>query len=717
MPLTRLIVPVWLAGAVATVAFVLLLGWLLRMTRLPAAAVAAAQLLAWALCATAATDHPDALLGILPTPPVIRDLPLLLSLASQQLLEGIAPLHPGEALSFTLIAAAGLLALAVELLGRATRTPIAAAVPLIAAFIAPQLAVPRGADLLPAALLAAAVLWMAAADMRLREPRVARGALATGWAAALAAGAVVAGVVLAPFAPVALQGGSGVGATSRIDATLDLGSDLRRPAEVEVLRVRSDAGGAPYLRVATLTQFDGESWAPDEAPPDDLSFLPVDTSVGVMERVTTITVTGLTSEYLPVPYPAVEVTGTSGPWSVNAANRTIFTPSGSSLGQSYEVRSHVPQPTREEAQSAVRRSLGADGFRVTGVGDSAELSPEALLLPPDVPPQIRELAVEVTAGTDNAYDALVALQSWFRGGSFRYSLEAPVEDGFDGSGLDAIERFLDVRRGYCVHFASTFAVMARTLGLPARVVVGYLPGTRTGELIDDQAVYSVAGSQLHAWPEVHLRGIGWIPFEPTATLGAPTSFSPASAPREDDEPLITPSAAPTPASTSEAAPEREDVEGAAPEARGPGASSAPPVLGVVLAALIILAAPAAIRAVRWNRRLRAAGSGDAAAAWRELRALAIDAGMRLDESESPRAFGTRLVNDRGVPEDAVRPLVTGIERASFGPAEPREGWAAPATLGLSGALRRVRHALLPAGRTRLWATLAPRSLVARPRRR
>src|SRR5690606_32006333 len=103
----------------------------------------------------------------------------------------------------------------------------------------------------------------------------------------------------------------------------------------------------------------------------------------------------------------------------------------------------------------------------------------------------------------------------------------PVEEDFDGTGADAVARFLDVRSGYCIHFAGAFALMAQTLEMPVRVVVGYLPGTRTDERRGDETIYSVRSDQLHAWPEVHFEGIGWVPFEPTASLGVPTAFLPS----------------------------------------------------------------------------------------------------------------------------------------------------------------------------------------------
>ena len=142
--------------------------------------------------------------------------------------------------------------------------------------------------------------------------------------------------------------------------------------------------------------------------------------------------------------------------------------------------------------------------------------------PVELPEVIGETAAGVTADATNDYDRLIALQSWFRS-QFSYSLETPVDEGFDGTGADAVARFLDVKSGYCIHFAGAFALMAESLDMEVRIVVGYLPGALTETTRGDEAVYSVSSDQLHSWPEVLFPGVGWVPFEPTASLGVPTS--------------------------------------------------------------------------------------------------------------------------------------------------------------------------------------------------
>ena len=81
----------------------------------------------------------------------------------------------------------------------------------------------------------------------------------------------------------------------------------------------------------------------------------------------------------------------------------------------------------------------------------------------------------------------MAIQSYLRSAEFTYSLQSPVQGGYDGNGLSVLADFLTQKSGYCIHFASAMAVMARLEGIPSRIAVGYAPGRSTG------ATVSVAG--------------------------------------------------------------------------------------------------------------------------------------------------------------------------------------------------------------------------------
>src|SRR5262249_25024852 len=136
-------------------------------------------------------------------------------------------------------------------------------------------------------------------------------------------------------------------------------------------------------------------------------------------------------------------------------------------------------------------------------------------LPPSTPPKVQELAEQVTRGLYGPYQMAVRLQDWFRHtGHFQYKLQAKPDDGKNAL-VDFLTRGHGGRVGSCQQFASAYAVMARTLGIPSRVVVGFLQPTAAD---DGDWVYS--SWDLHAWPELYFQGSGWVRFEPTPGHGA-----------------------------------------------------------------------------------------------------------------------------------------------------------------------------------------------------
>ena len=472
--------------------------------------------------------------------------------------------------------------------------------------------------------------------------------------------------------------------------------------------VRTSAPTPPYLRDSTFSQFDGVVWAPDRVRTvsldSDRAFggVAVDDEIELTEYVTTVEVITLASPRLPVPYPAVEVNGLRGRWSAAPYNRTVLTEAGTTQGQSYDVVTIVPQPTLEQIRG---RSAGA-----------ADQPRDVTELPADLPPIVGELATQITGESTNDYDALMALQTWFRSPEFSYSFDAPVEDGFDGSGAEIVAQFLERREGYCIHFASAFALMARTLGMPSRVVEGYLPGSATSDAVERETVYSVSSDQRHAWPEVLFEGIGWVAFEPTNGLGVATSYSSAgSVPGVADDGTA---ATPAPSASSSLGPSLspEEFDGGQNGGEVDATSVAVnplPALTLTLGILFALAIPVLIRELRRRQLLTAARSGDAGAAWLMVQDAAIDLGIAVPASETARTFGTRLVQQHGAPAAEMGQLISAIERTSYAPGGAHSharGWS------MADAAIAVRGAMLASVNSprRLVALLVPRSLIVRP---
>ncbi len=149
-----------------------------------------------------------------------------------------------------------------------------------------------------------------------------------------------------------------------------------------------------------------------------------------------------------------------------------------------------------------------------------------LQLPATVPQRVLDLAREYAGDNTNAYDIAGAIETRLREFTYNQSLAAPPP------GADAVDYFLfDVQEGYCDYYASAMVVMLRSLGIPARFVVGYTPGDYIAPPIEGQVVagkYLVLERNAHAWVEVYFPTYGWIQFEPTASeplLARPESMA------------------------------------------------------------------------------------------------------------------------------------------------------------------------------------------------
>ena len=163
-------------------------------------------------------------------------------------------------------------------------------------------------------------------------------------------------------------------------------------------------------------------------------------------------------------------------------------------GDRYLAVSSLPKATVEDLQEA-------------GVDYPTWVTESYLDLPSDLAPQVGELARQITADAATPYDQAVAIEQFLRGFTYNDQIAAPPP------GVNAVNYFLfDVQEGYCDYYASSFAMMARSLGIPARVAAGY----SQGDYVEEADLYRVREFHGHSWPEVFFPGYGWIEFEPTA---------------------------------------------------------------------------------------------------------------------------------------------------------------------------------------------------------
>lgn len=509
--------------------------------------------------------------------------------------------------------------------------------------------------------------------------------------------------------------GNGLGPSIQaVNPLVSLQSSLNTQDNRVVLRYRTDSPqlSEQYLRILALDEFNGIKW---EASGRALTDVPkrMPNPPGVSESVldgATEVQTFISSaqtyaqRYLPMPYPATGV-DIAGKWRFEPAGRTLV---GDQLGKDrfqnaqgvqYSVRSLLLNPTAEQLRSAPAAN--------------PEIATEYTRVPDNLPAVVVQTAREVTRGTRDDYSAAVKLQDYFAvSGGFRYDTKVS-----SGTGSQAIAKFLADKEGFCVHFAFSMASMARTLGIPARVAVGFTPGVKQSD-----GVVNVSMRDAHAWPELYFEGVGWTRFEPTPRSGitVPDYSRPATPDTGPSAPTVAPSASaaqpsarPSTADDCPADQKKLGECGPAAAQRNTGTGGDGPSAGTVLAwtaaGVLLLALP--FLPFLWRGRLRARrlGSGHVLTAWRELGDAAWDVGIVPDEALSPRGAADRVVPlGRLDPAaaDAVRRVAGAVERELYAPPgaeSPYGELAQDVLLARAGLLAGVSRAV------RLRALFLPRS--------
>jgi protein-glutamine gamma-glutamyltransferase len=144
---------------------------------------------------------------------------------------------------------------------------------------------------------------------------------------------------------------------------------------------------------------------------------------------------------------------------------------------------------------------------------SADIALKYLQLPTRVDPRVSQLASQITASADNAYDKAAAMEHYLQT-NFGYTLQMPQVPP-----SDPIANFLFERKaGHCEYFASAMAIMLRTIGIPSRIVNGF----RGGEFNEVSGKYIIRARNAHSWVEAYFPGSGWVSFDPT-----PAGLSPS----------------------------------------------------------------------------------------------------------------------------------------------------------------------------------------------
>lgn len=527
--------------------------------------------------------------------------------------------------------------------------------------------------------------------------------------------AVLGGLILPAALPgtdvTATSSSLGPSVSTGVNPMLRLGDDLRQGEKHVALSYSTVSGNSEYLRLVEVSDFFRNDWGPSQPSldPDNRTAefpRPPGLAAGVLAQneISYIHVANLLSPWLPVPYPVSSITGLTGSWQYVPDSLTVASNRSLARGENYTVSSVILQPTPEQ--------LLASGTLVpSGFG-------EFLSLPPDTPEIIATTAQSVSAGKASNYEKALALQEYLRSAPFQYSVTAPVTDGYDGSGVEVVAKFLEAHRGYCIHFASAMAVMARELGIPSRIIVGFQPGTLTSNADNARRLFEVTTQDLHAWPELYFTGIGWIRFEPTPGRGSLPDYANqtvAGVPAVQDP--LAGSGNPEPPANDGSIPQLDAGPTVARWLTSGVWSSWLAIGGTIVLLIWLALLPAGLRARRRRRCIAAlrAGRGRASSAWRETLESSEDVGVVVSPTLTPREAVARLQRVRGMDERgraSLERLGQAVEQESYGrPATDDAGPGAALANDLTTVLACLRAGIDSSDRLR--ATLLPPSLVAR----
>ena len=702
-PLTTLFTPnTWIRPMMGMVFAVVLVGILARMVTTSWIAIAAAQLVGVVLAGSWLFGRGHLWHG-LPTPDMVLAFNNLLVDARETIQNYAAPAPTNRGITLAVGLAIGVVATIVDHLAVMRRSPALAGLPLLTAFLIS--ASNSGESLHPMFFIASGGLWLlmlgrqGIASLRRWSTTVPMSTTgrrsnddhdgAYGYAA-VGRTLAVAGLVAAVAVPVVIphfptrylidglgRSGNSTGFSDGqigLKSTLDLTKSLNNPSKTPVLSYTTNAAILTPLRVGVLDTYLADSWREDRADVDygRRSTLdpPPDLAPDVPRETYRISVedSRLEAPQIAAPTPLVSADLGRVTWGLDR-NTSVATVRRAA--RSYSFSYLALNPTQE--------SLAQDRQGATG-----GFLQEDLQVDPASQDVVSRLVDEVVPQSASRIEAARAIQKYLRvDGGFTYSLKLPetVKNQFgQDERPDAISLFLRSKTGYCVQFATAMVMMARQAGIPARMAIGFLPGTA------DRGTYTVRSSDAHAWPELFFQGIGWLRFEPTPsgtqnTVAPPYSLAPTT-PGGTDPSTNTATGGATPTNTR---PDGRNDPGANAPVSTTGDSSTfgtwfgPRtrttvvwvVLGLLIGILGSLAVPLAARS-RLRRRLRHAPdeSTRVEIEWQAMIERIGDLGVIPPRGSTPRQAGRFYQREaylEGDQTEALHRVVSGVERSRYAP--------------------------------------------------
>lgn len=283
----------------------------------------------------------------------------------------------------------------------------------------------------------------------------------------------------------------------------------------------ADTSERTYWRAAAYDVYTGEGWLNTDS---ELVIIeggaPLNEPVAAARREITTTIRPLEErqETIFVPPQPVRVSV-----PINANVTPLSGEDALQLVSLMQSRVDLDQEGSYRVVSAVSTAPVEDLMQDDAVAYPGWVTERYLQLPDTLPARVRDLAAEVTAPYETAFEKAEAIQAYLRTYTYSQDIEAPPD------GRDGVDYFLfDSKEGYCDYYASAMVVMLRSVGIPARIAVGYTPGDpiltedtqdwiMQGRNPGEPIGYRVREENAHSWPEVYFPSFGWIQFEPTAS--------------------------------------------------------------------------------------------------------------------------------------------------------------------------------------------------------
>ncbi|MDO5696570.1 MAG: DUF3488 and transglutaminase-like domain-containing protein [Dermatophilus congolensis] len=675
----------WGPTMIATLSVVAVTGVVARWFGLPGWAVPLVQGGFLAGLLTAVFGNGTGLIGLVPGPGTFAAWRDLLLDARESIASSAPPAPSTIGVVFAVAAAAGAIALITDAIGVTGGQPALAGLPMVVPFLVSVANSSGGLPVYYVVLVALCWLALLAVVDDSRISRWTRGGAGrdaatsarTGRlssAAITGVGALVAALVLAAALPITPNtiladrlGVSGGAGRVGFSPSPDMLSDLDNSNPTSVLRYTSDDPAAPPLRVAVSTRYRDGVWEPREVRESlssgpTLAYPPgLTEAVARVNRTISVTDNRLAAPNLAAPELVSGGRVVGATWAMDPNTGVL---AAGAMPPRYEMTYLTLQPTPEQLRAAPSGLAVIDD--VDPVLDTSGISANT-----------SRVAAQVTNDADTPYDQAVALQNWFRSeGGFTYSLDLeapPAGMSNREAALTSVDRFLESKRGYCVQYSTAMTLMARSLGIPARLATGFLPGRVEGD------ARRVLSTDAHAWPELYFEGVGWLRFEPTPSVqsGPAPEYAPDTA-----DSTTTPSPTPTPTATPTATPEAPTPT-AAPEQQPEAGASGPSipwgtvfaVLGLlVLAALLwlLFTLPARTAARERRNRLAAAStpSEGVLAVWAGFVDRLNDLGVRLDPARVLPLQAADLSRDLDLDaadEARLNRLVEAVQDARYAP--------------------------------------------------